>query len=404
MGGRQAGTRQVLVFGSPQILEPEIVEVVATLHSGWIGTGPRVAAFEAAFSDYVGTKHALAVKSCTAALHLSMVAIGLQPGDEVIVPSMTFAETANVVIHACGKPVLADVNRKTMCLDPDDAARRITPRTRAIIPVHFAGRACQMDAILELAERHDLCVVEDCAHAIETLYHGRHAGTLGDIGAFSFYVTKNVITGEGGMATTSDPKWADRIKIMALHGLSADAWKRFSDEGFKHYEVIEPGFKYNMMDLQAALGLHQLQRVERNLLRRQKIWGRYDEAYADLPVFLPPPEEKDTRHARHLYTLLLDIDNLRVGRDEIQQALHRQNIGTGIHYRAVHLHHYYREAFGYAPGDLPNAEWISERTLSLPLSPKLILAASAYPYGKVSRPMTEDMPRNPAGPTEPINS
>jgi dTDP-4-amino-4,6-dideoxygalactose transaminase len=360
-----------LVFGSPQLLQPEIDEVVATLRSGWIGTGPRVAQFERDFRAYVGSPHAVAVNSCTAALHLAMVAVGLKPGDEVIVPAMTFAATANAVVHAGGRPVLADVDRRTMCLDPQDVARRLTPRTRALIPVHFAGRACDMDALRDLARRHGLIVIEDAAHAIETLYHGRHAGTLGDLGTFSFYVTKNVVTGEGGMVTTADAAWAGRIKTLALHGLSADAWKRFSDEGFKHYEVTEPGFKYNMMDLQAALGLHQLRRAEGNLVARQELWARYDDAFADLPAFLPPPAEEGTRHARHLYTLLLDTDRLRVGRDEIQMALHRQRIGTGIHYRALHLHQYYREAFGYRRGDLPNAEWVSDRTLSLPLSPKL---------------------------------
>lgn len=360
-----------LVFGSPLILEEDIDEVVATLRSGWIGTGPRTAAFEQAFKDYIDVPHALAVHSCTAALHLSMVALRLSPGDEVIVPSMTFAASANSVIHAGAVPVLADVNRQTMCLDPEDVVRRITSRTRAIMPVHFAGRPCDMDAILALAAEHNLHVVEDCAHAVETLYRGRHVGTLGDLGAFSFYVTKNLTTGEGGMITTGDKTWADRIKILALHGLSADAWKRFSDEGFKHYEVIEPGFKYNMMDIQAALGLHQLSRVEQNLIRRREIWQRYDEAFAGLPVFVPAPEEPETRHARHLYTLLLDVDRLSASRDEIQQTLHRQHVGTGVHYRALHLHQFYREAFGYRPGDFPNAEWISDRTLSLPLSPKL---------------------------------
>jgi dTDP-4-amino-4,6-dideoxygalactose transaminase len=360
-----------LIFGSPQFLEPEIEEVVAVLRSGWIGTGPKVVEFEKKFSEYIDTPHALAVNSCTAALHLALLAVGLSAGDEVIVPSMTFAATANTVIHAGGRPVLADVDRQTMCLDPEEVARLISPRTRSIIPVHFAGRACQMDEILKLAEHHGLRVIEDCAHAIETLYRGQHVGTLGAIGAFSFYVTKNLSTGEGGMATTSDTGWANRIKTLALHGLSADAWKRFSDEGFKHYEVIEPGFKYNMMDLQAAIGLHQLARIERNLGRRQEIWRWYDAAFGDLPVFLPAPEEEGTRHARHLYTLLLDIERLRASRDEIQQALHRQNIGTGIHYRALHLHSYYRKEFRYSRGDLPNSEWISDRTLSLPLSPKL---------------------------------
>lgn len=363
--------KNYLIFGSPLLLEEDIDEVVATLRSGWIGTGPRAAAFEKAFREYVGADHALAFHSCTAALHLAMVAIGLEPGDEVIVPSMTFVASANAVIHAGGRPVLADVNRQTMNLDPDDIARRITPRTRAIMPVHFAGRPCAMNEILSLAEAHGLRVIEDCAHAIETLYHERHMGTFGDFGAFSFYVTKNVVTGEGGMLTTSNKGWADRIKMLALHGLSADAWKRFSDVGFKQYEVLEPGFKYNMMDLQAALGLGQLRRVEANLVRRCQIWKRYDEAFADLPVFLPQPEEPGTRHARHLYTLLLDTDQLSADRDEIQQALHCQHIGTGIHYRALHMHQYYRETFGYAPNDLPNARWISDRTLSLPMSPKL---------------------------------
>jgi dTDP-4-amino-4,6-dideoxygalactose transaminase len=360
-----------LVFGSPEILQPEIDEVVATLRSGWIGTGPKVHAFERAFRDYTGAGHAVAVGSCTAALHLALVAIRLKPGDEVIVPAMTFAATANAVIHAGGRPVLADVDRRTMCLDPEDAERRITPRTRVLIPVHFAGRPCDMDTLLALARRHGLAVIEDCAHAVETLYHGRHAGTLGDLGAFSFYVTKNVTTAEGGMVTTADGVRAKRIMTLALHGLSADAWKRFSDEGYKHYEVVEPGFKYNMTDLQASLGIHQLRRVEDNLEVRRDLWEYYDDAFADLPVFPVPAEEPGTRHGRHLYTLLLDLDRLRAGRDEVQQSLHRQRIGTGVHYRALHLHRYYQEALEYARGDLPNAEWISERTLSLPLSPKL---------------------------------
>ena len=362
---------EYLVFGSPQLLDAEIEEVVAALRSGWIGTGPRVAAFESAFREYVGAAHALALHSCTAALHLSLIVSGVQPGDEVIVPSMTFGATANAVVHAGGIPVLADVDPQTMNLDPADAARRVTPRTRAIVPVHFAGRPCDMDAIGALARRAGLIVIEDCAHAIETLYHGRHAGTLGTLGAFSFYVTKNVVTAEGGMVTTSDEYLAARLKVLALHGLSADAWKRFSDEGYQHYEIVEPGFKYNMTDLQAALGIHQLARVEENLRRRQEIWRRYDEAFADLPVTTPAPEEPDTRHARHLYTVLLRLEDLGIDRDGVLAALHRQNIGTGVHYRAVHLHEYYRERFGYAPEDFPVATDISARTISLPLSPKL---------------------------------
>ena len=360
-----------LVFGSPALGEEEIDEVVATLRSGWIGTGPRVQRFEREFAEYLDSPHAVAVNSCTAALHLALTAIGVGRGDEVIVPAMTFVSTANVVVHTGARPVFADVDRATQCLDPEDAARRITSRTRAIMPVHFAGRPCDMDAILALSREHGLAVVEDCAHAVETTYHGRHAGVLGDFGAFSFYVTKNVITAEGGMVITRDAAVAKRLKTLALHGLDADAWMRFSDKGFRHYEAVEPGFKYNKTDIQAALGIHQLARVERNLLRRQEIWAQYDLAFADLPVFLPAPEAPGTRHARHLYTLLLDIDRLRGDRDEVQAALHALKIGTGIHYRSVPLHRYYRDTFGYGRGDFPEAEWISDRTLSLPLSPKL---------------------------------
>jgi dTDP-4-amino-4,6-dideoxygalactose transaminase len=362
---------EYLVFGSPEIREEEIEEVLATLRSAWIGTGPRVARFEGDFRDYVGAGHAVALNSCTAGLHLAMKGLGLGPEDEVIVPAMTFAATANAVVHAGGRPVLADVDRDTMCLTPEAVEAKLTPRTRAIVPVHFAGRPCEIERIVALARGAELAVVEDCAHAIETLVGDRHAGTFGDFGVFSFYVTKNVVTGEGGMVVTSDESAAARIKTLALHGLSADAWSRFSDEGYKHYEVVEPGFKYNMMDLQAALGVHQLARAEANLERRREIWHRYDEAFADLPLRTPAAEEPGTRHARHLYAVLLDLERLRCTRDEVLLELHRQKIGTGVHYRALHLHPYYRETGGYAPGDFPDAEWISDRTVSLPLSPKL---------------------------------
>ena len=374
-----------LVFGSPQLLEDEIDEVVATLRSAWIGTGPRVARFEQGFGAYVGADHAVAVSSCTAALHLSMIALDLAPGDEVIVPAMTFAATANAVVHAGGRPVLADVDRETMCLTPEEIEGRLTERTRAVIPVHFAGRPCRIEEIVALCDDRGVAVIEDCAHAIESLVGDRHCGTFGAFGAFSFYVTKNVVTGEGGMLTTSSDELAARSKRLALHGLSADAWSRFSDKGFKHYEVVEPGFKYNMTDLQAALGIHQLARVEENLRRREQVWAAYDEAFADLPTFAPAPAEAGTRHARHLYTLLLDVDSLSLTRDDLLTQLHEDNIGTGVHYRALHLHPYYRDTFGYVPGDFPNAEWISERTLSLPLSPKLTDADVEHVIAAVRR-------------------
>jgi dTDP-4-amino-4,6-dideoxygalactose transaminase len=370
------GTRlprsKYLVFGEPQVLQEDIDEVVATLESGWIGTGPRTTAFANAFREYVGARHAVALGSCTAALQIALRCLGLHPGDEVIVPSMTFAATANAVVHAGAIPVLADVERESMCLDPDDFERKITSRTRAVIPVHFAGRPFAVDRVMELAEAHGLTVIEDCAHAIETLWFGRHAGMFGQFGAYSFYVTKNVVTAEGGMLVTESEADANRAKRLALHGLSADAWMRFSDDGFKHYEVEEPGFKFNMTDLQAALGLHQLGRVEGNLVRREAIWSRYDEAFADLPIDLPVPVDANARHARHLYTILVDRERVGVSREEVQRRLHELGIGTGIHYRALHLHSWYRRTLAIAPKDLPNATWISSRTLSLPLGPGLM--------------------------------
>ncbi|MHB8896855.1 MAG: DegT/DnrJ/EryC1/StrS family aminotransferase [Candidatus Geothermincolia bacterium] len=362
---------EFLVFGSPLIERPEIDEVVASMESGWLGTGPKVARFEQLFSEYTGSPFAIAVNSCTAALHLSMLAAGIGQGDEVIVPTMTFAATANAVIHAGGTPVFVDCDRDTMNIDPAAVEAAITERTRAVIPVHFAGRPCEMDALADVVARHGLMVIEDCAHAIETEYHAKKAGTFGDFGCFSFYVTKNIVTGEGGMVTTASEEHADLIKVLALHGLSKDAWSRFSDSGFKHYQVIYCGYKYNMMDIQAAMGLHQLPRVEEYWRRRRDLWRRYDSAFEGLRVFTPPAPEPDTRHAFHLYTLMLDIDNLDITRDQFMAGMAEKNIGTGVHYIALHLHPYYQETFGCAKGDFPNAEWISERTVSLPLSAKL---------------------------------
>ena len=358
-----------LVFGAPRIEQPEIDEVVDSLQSGWLGTGPKVARFEDAFRDYIGAEHAVAVNSCTAALHLSMLVAGLGPGDEVITTPMTFAATVNAIIHSGATPILADCDRETALIDPQRIEDAITPLTRAIVPVHMYGRPSDMEAIMDIAERHDLIVIEDAAHAIETVFKGRKIGNIGHLTCFSFYVTKNLVTGEGGMVTTNNPGFADKIKVYALHGMSKDAWKRFSDDGYKHYQVVFPGFKYNMMDLQAAIGLHQLQRVENGLRRRDEIWQRYTEAFSDLPVGLPAPDEPNTEHARHLYTLLIDEERCGKTRDEFMKRLYELNIGTGVHYIGVHLHPYYRDRFGYRPEDFPNATWISDRTVSLPLGP-----------------------------------
>lgn len=369
-GGR-AVRDEMLVFGAPAIGDEEIQEVVATLRSGWLGTGPRVKRFEESFARYTQARHAIAVNSCTAGMHLALLAAGVGPGDEVIVPSLTFAATANVVVHAGATPVLADVDRRTMNLDPSLLEARITSRTKAILPVHFAGRGCDMEAILSIARPRGLRVIEDAAHAAETTCRGRKVGSIGDAACFSFYVTKNVMTGEGGMVTTDDDRWAERMRVASLHGLSRDAWKRYSASGPTHYEVLMPGYKYNMSDIQAALGIHQLARVEENSAVRRRIWAAYDEAFADLPLERPAPEEPGSRHAMHLYTILLELERLAVDRDRVIAALRAEGIGTSVHFVALHLHPYYRDRFGLKPGDLPASAEISRRTISLPLSAAL---------------------------------
>ena len=360
-----------IVFGAPKIEREEIDEVVRCLESGWIGTGPRVAQFEKEFAAYKGQPYAAAVSSCTAAMHLSVLAAGIGEGDEVITTPMTFCATVNAIIHAGATPVLADVDPRTMNIDPAEVEARITPKTKAILPVHFAGRSCDMEALTDIAERHRLKIIEDCAHAIETEYRGRQAGTFGDFGCFSFYATKNVTTGEGGMVLTRNEEDLARIKMLALHGMSKDAWKRFSDEGYKHYFVVETGFKYNMMDLQAALGIHQLRRVESNWQRRQKIWKAYNEAFADLPVSLPAEPEAHTRHAYHLYTILIDEARAGISRDEFLDAMTASNVGVGVHYLSIPEHPVYQDKFGWRPEDYPKAMRIGRQTMSLPLSAKL---------------------------------
>jgi dTDP-4-amino-4,6-dideoxygalactose transaminase len=360
-----------LVFGSPLIEKAEIDEVVACLNSGWIGTGPRVAQFEADFAAYKGILQAVALNSCTAALHLSLLAADLGPNAEVVTTPLTFCATVNAIIHAGAMPVLADVDPATMNIDPNEIERRITTHTRAIVPVHFAGRPCDMDAIMDIARRHNLKVIEDCAHAIETEYKGGKVGTFGDFGCFSFYVTKNIVTGEGGMVLAKRDEDNARIKMLGLHGMSKDAWKRFGDEGFKHYQVVACGFKYNMMDIQAALGIHQLKRVEAYWQKRAQIWDRYIAAFADLPVGLPSPVEVGTRHAYHLFTLLIDQTRTGVSREEFLNHMTAQGIGVGVHYLSIPEHPYYQKTFGWKPGDFPNAMRIGRQTVSLPISARL---------------------------------
>lgn len=369
-GGRPVRDK-FLVFGSPFIGEEEIKEVIHSLKIGWLGTGPKVGKFEELIRDYIGAKYAMALNSCTAGLHLSLIACGVGRGDEVITTPMTFASTANVIEHVGATPVFVDVETSTMNIDPKKIEEKITKKTKAIIPVHMAGRPCDMDAIIAIAKKHKLRVIEDAAHAFGAEYKGKKIGNIGDLTAFSFYVTKNLVTGEGGMVTTNNQKYADLIKIYSLHGLSSDAWKRYSDEGFKHYLVQVPGYKYNMMDLQAAIGIHQFARFEENQKRRAEVWEIYNRALKDLPLQLPAPSGKGTKHAYHLYTILVNLEKLKVDREVIQEALHAENIGIGVHFIAIHLHPFYKNKYRYKRGDFPNAEYISDRTISLPFSAKL---------------------------------
>ena len=371
-GGKPTREKEFfLTFGKPAIGPEEIKEVVDTLESGWIGTGPKVAKFEAQFSEYIGSKYSVGLNSCTAALHMALISLGIKAGDEVITTPLTFCATANVIIHAGAIPVFADVDKSTMNIDPFEIEKKITKKTKAIIPVHLAGRPCDMDAIIKLAKKYNLYVIEDVAHSIESVYRGKKVGNIGDIGCFSFYVTKNLVTGEGGMITTNRKKVSDFIKVASLHGMDKDAWSRFSSKGFKIYDVIMPGFKYNMMDMQAALGIQQLKKISIFLKRRQQIWNKYNQAFSDLPLELPAEPDSNTIHARHLYTLLIDKERANISRDEFQQLLNKENIGSGIHYPAIHTLSYYKKRFGFKKSDFPNAAAIADRTLSLPLSADL---------------------------------
>lgn len=362
-----------ILFGAPQIEDDEIDEVVASLRARWIGTGPKVARFEQDFAAYkdVAVEQVAAVNSCTAALHCSLVAAGLGPGDQVLTTAMTFAATVNAIIHTGATPVLVDIDPNSLNLDIDRLEQCITPNTRAVIPVHFAGRPCEMGRLMSLAEEHDIAVIEDCAHAIETEWQGKKAGTFGDFGCFSFYATKNVVTGEGGMVIARSAESIERIKVLALHGMSQDAWKRFGDSGYRHYDVVEAGFKYNMMDLQAALGIHQLRRVEANWLRRQAIWQRYQDAFASLAAGRPADPTAEMRHAYHLYTLRIDERRCGISRDDFMNRMTEAGIGVGVHYRCLAEQPYYRERFGWCSEDYPAATSFGEQTASLPLGPAL---------------------------------
>jgi len=360
-----------LPFHLPLIEEADIQAVCEVLKSGWITTGPKVCQFEDEFARFVGAPHAVSVNSGTAALHVALDAVGLKEGDEVLVPTLTFAATAEAVLYFKARPILIDSEPDTLNIDPAQVERAITPRTKAIIPVHFAGHPCEMTQLLEIAHEHDLKVIEDAAHALPARYRGRMIGTLGDITCFSFYATKNITTGEGGMATTENNEYAERMRMMRLHGISKDAWKRYSAEGSWRYEILAPGFKYNLTDFQAAMGITQLARCDAMLERRNVLARRYTDALDRLDAFELPTVRSDVQHAWHLYVIRMNSKALNIHRDQVIEELRQRNIGVSVHFIPLHTHPYYRKTWSYRDGDFPVTEDYFDRCISLPLYPAM---------------------------------
>jgi len=381
---------EFLPFSRPTISQEAIDEVVACLKSGWITTGPRVKQFEEDLKTYCKAPHALALSSATAGLHLVLASLELKPGDEVITTPMTFAATLNTIVLTGGKPVCVDVEPGTYNMDVTKIEKAITKKTRAIMPVHFAGLPVDLDPLYDLAKKHNLRVVEDAAHAIGTEYKGRRIGSFGDVQVFSFHPNKNMTTGEGGCVVTRDEKLAGDVALLRFHGMDREAWNRFGKKGSQHYEIIAPGYKYNMMDIQAALGLHQLKALDGFIRRRTELALRYQRLLAEWPqLSLPKAPAYSHLHAWHLYTPLVNPDQAGMDRDAFMQGMKERNIGTGLHYRAVHLYPYYREHFGFKRGDFPNTETISDRIVSLPLFPTMtdadqdrVIAAMADLFGR----------------------
>jgi dTDP-4-amino-4,6-dideoxygalactose transaminase len=372
-GGRPQ-REKMLPFGAPHFGQEEYDEVLDTLRSGWISTGPKTKQFEQEFAAYVGAKYAVGLNSCTAGLHLSLVVSGIGPGDEVIVPTLTFGATANVVEHVGARPVLVDIDPVTLTIDPAAVERAITPRTQAILPVHYAGMPCDLDALHALADPRGILIIEDAAHAIGTKSNGRTVGSISALTNFSFYANKNLSTAEGGMVTTNDAALEEKLRVYHLHGLSRDAWKRYHTKAFSLSEVVVPGFKYNMTDLQASLGIHQLRKQEAFIARREEIASFYDEAFSELDGLVwtqPRPHDGRNRHVLHLYPILVDVTKLRVDRNTLLSALLAENIGVSMHFHPLHMMPYYRAKYGYQPETFPNAFRVGTSEISLPVQPQI---------------------------------
>ncbi len=365
-------------FHRPVLGQEEEREVLDTLRSGWLTTGPKTKRFESDFAEYVGARHAIALNSCTAALHLALLVHDVGPGDEVITTPMTFASTANVIEHVGARPVFVDVLPGNLNMDPAKLGVAMTPRTRAVIPVHFAGHPCDLDAIREIAGAHGVPVIEDAAHAIESVYRGRKIGGISEATCFSFYATKNITTGEGGMITTNDDALAERLRILSLHGISVDAWQRYRPGGYKHWDILEAGFKYNMCDIQACLGIHQLARIDQLRQARRAWTAMYDEAFEDMPEIITLERSDDVDCAYHLFAVRFVTESLNASRERIMELLQERGVGIGIHFRPVHLHPYYRDKYGYASGTHPVAEYAGNRTISLPLFPDMTAEEVLY--------------------------
>lgn len=359
-----------LPFSPPSIGPEEIAEVVDTLGSDWLSTGPKTRQFEGAMSEYLGAPAALALNSCTAGLHVALATLGIGPGDEVITTPITFAASVNVIEHVGATPVLVDVDPETLNIDPLQVERAIGPRTRAILPVHFAGHPVDLDRISALADAAGLPVIEDAAHALPARYRGKLIGSGSNPVAFSFYATKNLTTGEGGLLTGTPGFLAD-ARTLSLHGLSRDAWKRYDQSGSWFYEVVAPGFKYNMADVQASIGLHQLRKLPLLQERRRAIVSRYHAAFASVSALEIPVERPEVEHAWHLYVLRLREAQLSIGRDRFIEELKQRNIATSVHFIPIHLHPFYRDRYGWAPDDYPIAHGNYRRMLSLPLYPRM---------------------------------